>query len=102
MAVTSQVRPLTAIGEVLIEDWQGAGLLKASVIKPVLATLEKRLIIKRLGYLQTADCEALKQAITSISASARGSIPQVSQGAVYEKARNWACLSSSIPAAFIH
>jgi hypothetical protein len=34
-----------ALGEVLISDWQGAGLPKASLIKPVLATIEQRLIL---------------------------------------------------------
>jgi len=34
MAVTSQIlRPAGALGEVLISDWQGAGLPKASLIK---------------------------------------------------------------------
>jgi hypothetical protein len=37
MAVTSQIlRPAGALGEVLISDWQGAGLPKAPLIKPVL------------------------------------------------------------------
>ena len=35
MAVTSQIlRPAGALGEVLIADWQGAGLPKASLLKP--------------------------------------------------------------------
>ena len=66
MAVTSQVRPITTIGEVLVQDWQRAGLLKASVIKPVIATLEQRLIIKSLGQLQAADRDALKHVIAQI------------------------------------
>jgi mRNA interferase MazF len=37
MAVTSQLlRPAGAVGEVLITEWQKAGLPKASLIKPVL------------------------------------------------------------------
>ena len=56
MAVTSQIlRPAGAIGEVLISNWQGAGLPKASLIKPVLATIEQGLILRRLGALQAAD-----------------------------------------------
>ena len=49
-----------------MQDWQSAGLLKASVIKPVIATLEQRLIIKSLGQLQAADRQALKYAIAQI------------------------------------
>lgn len=52
MAVTSQIlRPAGAIGEVLIADWQGAGLPKASLLKPVLATIEQGLILRKLGAL---------------------------------------------------
>jgi hypothetical protein len=45
MAVTSQLRPAPALGKVRISDWQPAGLLKPSAIKPVFATIEQRLII---------------------------------------------------------
>ncbi|HEX8286279.1 MAG TPA: type II toxin-antitoxin system PemK/MazF family toxin [Pyrinomonadaceae bacterium] len=55
MAVTSQVRAAAGIGEVVVSDWQKAGLLKASVIKPVLTTVEKGLILRTLGQLGSAD-----------------------------------------------
>jgi mRNA interferase MazF len=57
MAVTSQIlRPAGALGEVLISDWQGAGLPKASLIKPVLATIEQRLILRKLGSPSGRGC----------------------------------------------
>jgi mRNA interferase MazF len=59
MAVTSQVRLATAFGEVAISEWQKAGLLKSSVIKPVMATVERRLIIRQLGRLEPTDRTAL-------------------------------------------
>ena len=43
MAVTSQIKPTPIIGEVMIQSWQDAGLLKPSVIKPVITTIEKKL-----------------------------------------------------------
>lgn len=49
MAVTSQVRPAQTLGEVVVKDWHGAGLLKPSVIKPVITTIEKPLVISALG-----------------------------------------------------
>jgi len=52
--------------EVFIDRWQAAGLLKPSVIKPVFATIEHRLVIRRLGTLSTSDQAALKQAIAEI------------------------------------
>jgi mRNA interferase MazF len=62
----SKKRPAGALGEALISDWQGAGLLKASLIKPVLATIEQRLILRKLGALQGADVQALRSALGQI------------------------------------
>jgi mRNA interferase MazF len=67
MAVTSQIlRPAGALGEMLISDWRGAGLPKPSLIKPVLATIEQRLILRKLGGLQGADIPALRAALHQI------------------------------------
>jgi mRNA interferase MazF len=59
MAITSQLRATAALGEVWVQDWQAAGLLKPSAIKPVFATLEQTLIIRRLGRLPVADRQTL-------------------------------------------
>ncbi|HEX8163794.1 MAG TPA: type II toxin-antitoxin system PemK/MazF family toxin [Pyrinomonadaceae bacterium] len=40
MTITSQIRSTPDFGEVAVGEWQKAGLLKASVIKPVLTTVE--------------------------------------------------------------
>lgn len=66
MAVTSQMRPTANLGEVFVNSWQAAGLLKPSVIKPVFATIERRLVIRRLGALDVGDKAALKQVIAEI------------------------------------
>lgn len=66
MAVTSQLRPTPALGEVWLRRWQAAGLLKPSAIKPVLATLEQGLVIRRLGGLAADDMDALRLAIGQI------------------------------------
>jgi mRNA interferase MazF len=41
MMIDRQIKPTPIIGEVLIQSWQDAGLLKPSVIKPVITTIEK-------------------------------------------------------------
>lgn len=41
MAVTSQVKPSASFGEVTVQGWQAAGLLKPSAIKPVITTIEQ-------------------------------------------------------------
>jgi mRNA interferase MazF len=63
MAVTSQLRVNTRLGEVWVTEWKTAGLLKPSSIKPVFATLEQSLVIRRLGAMHPTDCAALKKAI---------------------------------------
>ena len=66
MAVTSQLRPNPGMGDAWISHWQAAGLLKPSVVKPVFATLEKRLVLRRLGALDDGDQAALRKAISEI------------------------------------
>ena len=55
MAVTSQVRTPLAFGE-----WQSAGLLKSSVLKPVFATIEQGLVLRVMGQLSAADVQTLR------------------------------------------
>ena len=66
MAITSQFRPSPTLGEVWLRDWQTAGLLKPSAIKPVFATLEQALLIRQLGALATLDKSDLRQAMDEI------------------------------------
>lgn len=66
LAVTSRPRPALAFGEILLADWQGAGLLKPSVCKPVFATIEKTLVIRRLGLLAPPDRQALAACLPTL------------------------------------
>ena len=66
MAVTSQVRVNRALGEIPVAEWQAAGLLKPSVVKPVFATLEQSLVLRRLGILDGGDRTALRDGIPQI------------------------------------
>lgn len=66
MAVTSQVRAAPAFGEAALKDWQGAGLLKPSVLKPILFTAEKSLVRKALGRLKADDQAALRKVLATI------------------------------------
>ena len=65
MAVTSQIFT-DHYGDVQIQGWQQAGLLKPSVIKPVLTTVEKSLVLKRLGRLADNDRIALNEGLKMI------------------------------------
>ncbi len=66
MAVTSQIRPAAAFGEVTLAAWRKAGLLQPSVTKPILATIEKGLLLRKLGQLQDADRRAVQAALALI------------------------------------
>lgn len=66
MAITSRVREPLAAGEVLLQDWEAAGLAKPSVFKPLIATLEKDQIVKPLGQLSAADRERLNSVLDKI------------------------------------
>jgi mRNA interferase MazF len=66
MAVTSRIRADPALGEMPVVEWQDAGLLKPSVIKPVLATLEGSLVLRALGALDPGDQATLRAGIQRI------------------------------------
>jgi mRNA interferase MazF len=59
IAVTSIANSVTSFAEMTITEWKAAGLLKPSIIKPVLTTIDKMLVIKKLGELQEVDAQAL-------------------------------------------
>lgn len=65
MAITSQVRTPLGFGEAMVTDWQSAGLLKASVFKPVFATFEQGLVLRVMGHLSAADAQALHHVAAS-------------------------------------
>ena len=63
MAITGKTGKTFTIGECLIEDWQSAGLLKLSSIKPAISTIEQRLVLRILGKLSTKDLISMEEAL---------------------------------------
>jgi len=63
MAITSQVRTPLGFGEAMVGDWQGAGLVKASVLKPVFTTIEQQLVRRVMGHLTTDDIKSLSELV---------------------------------------
>jgi mRNA interferase MazF len=66
MAVTSQIRPRPAFGEFMVAEWKKAGLIAPSAVKPVLTTIERRLVLKKLGQLQPVDVRFLRTSLGQI------------------------------------
>jgi len=60
LAITSKVKQEPIFGDVSIVQWKESGLPLASVIKPVISTFEKNLVIKKLGRLHTDDLRSLQ------------------------------------------
>ena len=67
MAITSQVRTPLGFGEAMVADWQGAGLIKASVLKPVFMTVEQGLVVRVLGKLAAADIKTLREVVADVN-----------------------------------
>jgi mRNA interferase MazF len=63
VAIASQVRTPLGFGEAMVGDWQGAGLIKASVLKPVFVTIDQGLVLRVMGRLSPADIETLRAVI---------------------------------------
>ena len=66
MAITSQLRTPLGFGEAVVSDWQGAGLIKLSVVKPVFATIEQGLVLRVMGHLSAADIKALREVVADV------------------------------------
>jgi len=66
MAITSQVRQPPGFGEALVSEWQQAGLLKVSVLKPVFTTIEQILVIRKMGTLTTSDQTRLRELLVAV------------------------------------
>jgi mRNA interferase MazF len=66
LAVTSQTRPVAGVGEAPVAKWKEAGLLKPSVLKPVLATIDRGLVLRKLGRLDEEDRRTLRGVLRTI------------------------------------
>ena len=64
MAITSQFHP-AGLGDTVITQWPEAGLLKPSLIKPVITTSERRLVLRKLGGLQEHDRQTLRKILAT-------------------------------------
>lgn len=69
LAVTSQARPQPALREAAVAKWKEAGLLRPSVLKPVVATIERSLVVRKLGRLAEEDRRTLRKVLDEILGS---------------------------------
>lgn len=50
----------------MVADWQGAGLLKESVLKPVFATIEQGLVLRVMGRLSANDGKTMREVLADV------------------------------------
>jgi mRNA interferase MazF len=55
----------------MINDWQVAGLIKASVFKPVFTTIEQNLVLRVLGRLSESDVQTLELLVGAVMRQSR-------------------------------
>lgn len=59
--ITSQVGGERLEGDILLEQWQEAGLLHASKLRLAkIVTLDEKLVLKKMGRLNTKDIKTVK------------------------------------------
>jgi len=66
MAITSKTRRADDPDEYVIEDWKKAGLVLPSLMKPAVSTIERQLIIRKLGSLSSRDMDSLERAVEGL------------------------------------
>jgi mRNA interferase MazF len=69
LAVTSRAHRGDEDSDATITGWQEAGLLRPSVLKPILTTLDRSLVLRRLGRLVANDRRALRTLLDRILGS---------------------------------
>jgi mRNA interferase MazF len=62
--ITSQI--FQTIDEIRLANWKSAGLLKPSVVKPVIASFDMALVRRKLGALSNADRGRVRAAFALI------------------------------------
>jgi mRNA interferase MazF len=63
--ITSNLASFGRTGDYKIEDWKRSGLPKPSMIRMKFATIEKSIILKKLGSLTGKDRKAVKKSLAS-------------------------------------
>ena len=66
IALTSQSRARAVVGQAALARWKEAGLLRPSTIKPILFTMERDLVARKLGQLQQEDRSTLRHVLDQI------------------------------------
>ncbi len=67
--VTSQVNSPSRVGDYHLKNWSEAGLPKASLIRMKFATVDKTIIVKKMGQLEIDDRAEIEKILISFFGS---------------------------------
>lgn len=67
--VTSQLSSLPRLTDYHLQHWQEAGLPKPSMVRMKFATVDKSIIVKKLGKLNSGDRDALQEILVTFFSS---------------------------------
>ena len=59
--VTSRIAPVHPLLDYVLHDWQQAGLLKPSLVRPKIAAITESLVVYRIGALSARDLREVDQ-----------------------------------------
>ncbi len=65
MFLTSNVKTEPKKGDHLISNWQAAGLPKPAICRMKFTTIDKNLIVKKIGSIKSADVTTIKSKMKS-------------------------------------
>lgn len=66
LAITSRQRRTEDSFDVPLQSWRHAGLIKPSLFKPLVTTIERRLVRKKLGEVEAGDRRQLSELLAKM------------------------------------
>ncbi len=66
VGITSTIAPSYRPGDVLLNDWQQAGLVKPSAVRGLVTVIDRNQIVRRLGRLSSSDLAFVEQSLAGI------------------------------------
>lgn len=77
--VSSQIAKATAPIDYVLNDWQAAGLLKPSFVRPKIAAIEPTLIVHQVGQLSAQDMGEVDRRLRSAMDLTTSALPDIAQ-----------------------
>jgi mRNA interferase MazF len=68
LAITSRIKAPLDFAEVMLDDWERAGLARPSVFKPIIASIEQQPVVGVLGRCSDSDRGHLRNLLRAILA----------------------------------